>query len=91
VWSKNKPKPTAAEAEHIAKVAEMNCIVCEAPGPSEVHEPEQGLWFASMPLCAACHRGPEGWHGTRLRWKLRKVSELSAINETIKELKRSRG
>jgi hypothetical protein len=84
--SKNKPKPTKAEADHIARIAGLDCIVCAAPGPSEVHEPEQGLWFASMPLCAACHRGPEGWHGTRLRWKLRKVSELSAINDTIKEL-----
>jgi hypothetical protein len=89
--SKNKPKPTVAEAEHIALISEMDCIVCDAPGPSEVHEPEQGLWFAAMPLCPACHRGPEGWHGTRMRWKLRKVSELSAINDTIKELKRSRG
>lgn len=84
--SKNKPKQTAAEAAHVARIAEMACIVCEAPGPSEVHEPEQGLWFASMPLCAACHRGPEGWHGTRLRWKLRKVSELTAINETIRRI-----
>jgi len=84
--SKNKPKPTVAEAVHIARIAALDCIVCGAPGPSEVHEPEQGLWFASMPLCTACHRGPEGWHGTRLRWKLRKVSELSAINSTIKEL-----
>jgi hypothetical protein len=84
--SKNKPKPTKAEAAHIARIAEMDCVVCSAPGPSEIHEPEQGLWFASMPLCAACHRGPEGWHGTRLRWKLRKVSELSAINKTIEEL-----
>ena len=84
--SKNKPAPTKAEREHIARIAELDCIVCSAPGPSEVHEPEQGLWFASMPLCAACHRGPDGWHGTRLRWKLRKVSELSAINQTIKEL-----
>lgn len=86
MFSKNKPKPTKAEADHIARVAAMDCIVCGAPGPSEVHEPEQGLWFASMPLCTPCHRGPEGWHGTRLRWKLRKVSELSAINQTIKEL-----
>ena len=84
--SKNKPKPTKAEAEHIALVAAMDCIVCGDNGQSEVHDPEQGLWFASMPLCAACHRGPEGWHGTRLRWKLRKVSELGAINETIREL-----
>ena len=84
--SKNKPKQTAAEAEYAAAIAEQPCVVCGAPGPSEVHEPEQGLWFASMPLCFACHRGPEGWHGTRLRWTLRKMSELRAINETVKAL-----
>jgi hypothetical protein len=84
--SKNKPKPTAAERRHIERIAEMNCIVCDAPGPSEVHEPEQGLWFASMPLCHACHQLPDGWHGTRMRWKLRKFSELLAINETHRRL-----
>ena len=84
--SKNKPAQTAAERRHVALVAELPCIVCGAPGPSEVHEPEQSLWFASMPLCAPCHRGPEGWHGTRLRWTLRKMSELRAINETLRAL-----
>lgn len=84
--SKNKPRPTAAEARHIARVAALPCVVCEAPPPSEVHEPEQGLWFASMPLCAACHRGPDGWHGTRLRWKLRRFTELLAIDETHRRL-----
>ena len=84
--SKNKKAPTVAEAKHIARIAQLPCVVCRAPGPSEVHEPEQGLWFASMPLCTPCHRGADGWHGNRLRWKLRKVSELTAINNTIKEL-----
>lgn len=84
--SKNKPSQTKAEAAHTARVADQPCVVCDAPGPSEVHEPEQGLWFASMPLCYACHRGPEGWHGTRLRWSLRKMSELKAINETHRRL-----
>lgn len=81
--SKNKPKPTKAEAAHIARIAAMPCVVCDEPGPSEVHEPEQGMWWISMPLCPDCHRGPQGWHGTRLRWKLRKVGELDAINTTI--------
>lgn len=84
--SKNKPKQSASERLHAAQVAELDCIVCGAPAPSEVHEPEQGMWFCSVPLCAACHRGPGGWHGTRLRWKLRKVSELGAINETLRRL-----
>ena len=81
--SKNKKAPTAAERRHIDVIAQLDCVVCDASGPSEVHEPEQGLWFASVPLCTACHRGPEGWHGTRLRWTLRRISELQAINKTI--------
>jgi hypothetical protein len=83
--SKNKPAPTAAERAHIARVAALPCVVCGAEGV-EVHEPEQGLWWVSVPLCPACHRGPEGWHGTRLRWKLRKVGELDAINRTLEML-----
>lgn len=84
--SKNKPAQTKSEATHVARVAEMDCIVCGATGPSEVHEPEQGMWFISQPLCYACHRGPDGWHGTRLRWSLHKMNELKASNETLKRL-----
>lgn len=85
--SKNKPRQTAAEAAHAEIIANMDCVVCDHPPPSEVHEPEQGLWFVSMPLCPLCHRGPEGWHGTRLRWKLRRINELQAINKTIERMK----
>ncbi len=82
--SKNKPAPTVAERAHLARLNELPCIVCGSPGPIEVHEPEQGLWFASMPLCAVCHRdGKRGWHGQRLNWKARKWGELDAINATI--------
>ena len=58
--SKNKPRQTAAEAAHAEIIASMDCVVCDHPPPSEVHEPEQGLWFVSMPLCPLCHRGPDG-------------------------------
>lgn len=84
--SKNKPRQTAAESAHVAKVAACDCVVCGEPGPSEVHEPEQGLWWLSMPLCPACHRGPHGWHGDRLRWSLNKMTELKAINQTLERL-----
>jgi hypothetical protein len=80
--SKNKPRPTKFEALRIARVAQLDCVVCDEPGPSEVHEPEQGLWFVAMPLCPLCHRGPEGWHGTRKRWTLRRINELQAIDKT---------
>jgi hypothetical protein len=84
--SKNKPAQTAQEKEYVRRIAALPCVVCGTYDGSEVHEPEQGLWFASMPLCPACHRGPEGWHGTRLRWTLRKMTELKAINETVRML-----
>lgn len=84
--SKNKKPMTAAECDHVTRVKELDCVVCGASGPSEAHEPEQGLWFISVPLCQACHRGPEGWHGTRLRWKLRKMDELKAIDQTNRNI-----
>lgn len=86
MWSKNKASQTKAESEHVAKLAQMSCVVCDEPGPSEVHEFEQGAWWAAVPLCTACHRNSDGWHGTRARWTLRKMDMVKAINETIRRL-----
>ena len=84
--SKNKPKPTVAEAAHIAKLAELPCVVCGA-SPVEIHEPEQGLWFAAMPLCSVCHRdNKRGIHGLKLNLKARKWTEIDAINATVRLL-----
>jgi hypothetical protein len=86
VQSKNKPAPTAAERRHIERLRQMDCIVCGAEGV-EVHEPEQGLWFASMPLCPVCHRNDRyGIHGQRLNWKAKKWTEIDAINATVRKL-----
>lgn len=85
--SKNKPSMTTAEKAHVAKIKEMDCIVCGASGPSECHEIEQGQWFTSMPLCADCHRGSlNGIHGQKRMWKIKKMDELDALNETLKNL-----
>lgn len=85
--SKNKPAMTAAERRHVATIKEMDCIVCDSPGPSECHEIEQGLWWVSMPLCADCHRGSmNGIHGQQRMWKIKKLDELSALNLTIQKL-----
>lgn len=65
----------------------MSCAVCGAPGPSECHELEQGLWFASIPLCADCHRGGHnGIHGQRRAWAVRKMTELDALAVTVRRL-----
>ncbi len=84
--SKNKPAQTAQEKRHVFKLAALPCVVCGTYAGSEIHEPKQGYWYIAIPLCPDCHRGPDGWHGTRLRWKLRKYDELRAINETLRQV-----
>ena len=85
--SKNKPAMTAAERKHVSRIKEMSCIVCEASGPSECHEINQGQWFTSMPLCADCHRGSfSGIHGQKRAWTVRKLDEIGALNLTIQKL-----
>jgi hypothetical protein len=90
--SKNKRPMNPMEREYVIDVKRLDCMVCRTPGPSEAHEPEQGLWFCSIPLCPECHRGPNGWHGDRERWRSHKMTELKAINEThrrVEELRNS--
>ena len=85
--SKNKPAPTAAEKRHIERVKALPCSVCGASGPSEAHEPEQGLWFVSIALCADCHRGSvNGWHGQKVMWRIHKMGELDALAVTVRGL-----
>jgi hypothetical protein len=85
--SKNKAKPTVEEGRYIALVARLPCSVCDAAGPSEVHEPKQGSWFLSIALCHDCHQGAfAGWHGQKRAWLLRKMDELDALAVTIRRI-----
>ena len=36
----------------------------------------------TIPLCWDCHQGPHGIHGDRSRWRLRKMTELDALDRT---------
>lgn len=85
--SKSKKPMTAAERLHVARVKELQCSVCDVPGPSEDHEIKQGQWFTSCALCASCHRdGFLGWHGQRRMWVIKKMDELDALAVTIRRL-----
>jgi hypothetical protein len=87
VWSKNKRRQTAAESRWVDRVAQLPCSVCDQPGPSEVHEPKQGLWYCSIALCESCHRGPvNGLSGQRRMWALRKMDELDALAVTLQRM-----
>lgn len=73
--------------EHLRRVKELPCSVCDAPGPSEAHHIQQGQQYTAVALCTDCHRGSVmGLHGQRRMWAIRKMDELSALNVTIERL-----
>ena len=82
--TKNAKRINRAEREHMARVKELPCSVCSAPGPSEAHHIEQGDHFTTVALCTDCHRGSEnGWHGRKTMWRIHKLDELGALNITL--------
>lgn len=80
-------KLTRKEREHLAAVKELDCSVCDQPGPSEAHHIEQRQQYTAVALCESCHRGPlMGLHGQRRMWAIKKMSELDALNVTVRRL-----
>ena len=80
-------KLTNKQRKHLANVKELPCSVCDAPGPSEAHHVEQGLQYTCVALCASCHRDNRmGWHGQKAMWRIKKATELTALNTTIERL-----
>lgn len=78
---------SANERKHLAMVKELNCSVCDQPGPSEAHHIKQGLQYTCIPLCASCHRDNfNGIHGQARIWKVYKKTEETCLNDTIKKL-----
>ena len=72
------PRPirgTDAAKAHMARVAALPCVVCDA-WPVEVHHCISGRYgsrkasdFDTIPLCYAHHRGPFGIHTDKAQWE----------------------
>ncbi len=84
---------TAASRRHLARVKELPCGVCKAPGPSDAHHIRLGQGmaqrasdFLAIPLCRPCHQGDRGIHGDRSEWRMRKLDELDVLADTIEQL-----
>lgn len=75
------------EREHLARVKELPCSVCDAHGPSEAHHMKQHRQYTCIALCESCHRGAlMGLHGQRRAWAIHKMDEADALNVTIQRL-----
>ena len=80
-------KLNTREREHLGRVKELACSVCDTPGPSEAHHMKQSAAFTCIALCESCHRGAlMGWHGQRRSWAIHKMDEADALNVTIQRL-----
>lgn len=88
--TKNAKSIRAVEREHLARVKELPCSVCDAPGPSAAHHIKQGQHYTVVALCESCHQGPlMGWHGQKRAWSIRKMDELDALAKTIERLEQA--
>ena len=80
-------KLTAAERRHLALVKELDCSVCDAPGPSDAHHIKQGRQYTCVALCKSCHQGSKmGWHGEKRAWAIAKMEEIDALNITVQRV-----
>lgn len=84
--SKNSKSLTNGESAHVGKVKESGCAVCGSGGFVEAHHIKQGAHFTTVGLCPDCHRGPLGIHGDKTLWRIHKMDELDALNETLRRV-----
>lgn len=94
--TKNAPRITPDESDHLRLVKLTRCVLCDAPPPVEAHHIEQGMHRLTVGVCTECHRGSKGIHGDgtmlRLRFKVAGLrGEMFALNETLARVDALRG
>lgn len=77
---------TKAERAHLEAVRHLPCSLCDKEGPSSAHHIRQDCAWLVVALCWECHQGPNGWHGNKSLWRIRKADELDMLGVTIKRL-----
>jgi len=84
--TKNAKRITEAESEHMGKVKQSGCAVCGAGPYVDAHHIEQGLHYTTVGLCKECHTGSMGIHGDKTMWRIHKMDEIKALNETLRRV-----
>lgn len=83
---------TGTERVWMARVAALPCSLCGDHGVQLHHIREgQGMAqrasnFLVVPLCPDCHNGPLGVHGDKTMLRIKKVTELDLLANTIEAL-----
>jgi hypothetical protein len=68
---------------HMLAVKALPCVACGAAPPSEAHHcTANGMArddWATIPLCYACHRGPQGYHAAKRSWVARHGQDVDFL------------
>jgi hypothetical protein len=84
--SRNSKAHSRGESAHLEAVKSVGCVVCDAPPPSAAHHVVQGDHYTTVALCWECHQGKQGIHGDKTLWRIRKMDEWGALNETLRRV-----
>ena len=82
---------TKASKEWMNRVAQLPCACCGEHGVHLHHIREgQGMSqrasdFLVVPLCPDCHTGPLGIHGDKTMLRIKKMTELDLLADTIEK------
>ena len=81
-----------ADKKHLDRIHGLSCCTCGAY-PVEAHHIRAGQGMSqragdwlTIPLCAACHRGPSGVHGDKSIMRVQKLTESDLLDETLARL-----
>lgn len=82
-----KTQKQPRDRAHMARVAELPCVICGKPGPSEVHHCICGRYGQrrasdreTIPLCIWCHRfGLEAIHSDKAGWIARNGNDFEFL------------
>ena len=82
---------TAKEKRHMARVADLGCLVCASP--AELHHIREGQGmsqrssnYLTIPLCPFHHRGELSIHADKRQFEALYRNELELLAETIEAL-----
>lgn len=84
--SKNSKAINAGERTHLERVKSSGCAVCGEGMYVDAHHIKQGHHFLTVGLCKECHQGPLGIHGDKTLWKIHKMDEMDALQETLRRI-----
>ena len=85
-------------SDYMGRVKSLPCSLCSLlgqpqSGVTEAHHIRTGHGmgdrasdFLTVALCEDCHRGTNGFHGTKSLMRIAKLSEMDLLAETVRQM-----